>query len=329
MTATRLDVRTPVVTPQGGAGVPTRAGRRGRVSTETRHRALGLGLALPPVVLLALFVGIPVVLGIGFSLGHTGGLNSTVASIGLNTHTATHWWGTVAAYADTFSDPRFVRDLVVTILVTLVSTTAVLVISLGVALNLRLRGGRLAAMFAGLAVLPLFIPVVIASWAILTFYAGDGFVRTLFADVGLVGPTWGYTTVAVVIGSVWTSLPFATLMATSGVQGIPDAIIEAARDAGASTWSIITRILIPMAGVPIVIATTFTAIGILGQFTVPYFTGPNAPTVLGVDISQYFQGFNHPQESIVMAVVVFMLASGVAFFYVWANFRTAKKEGRV
>lgn len=77
------------------------------------------------------------------------------------------------------------------------------------------------------------------------------------------------------------------------------------------------------------IATTFTAIGVLGSFTVPYFTGPNAPSMLGVDISKYFQAFNHPQQAIVMAVVVFVLASGIAFFYVWANFRSAKKEGRV
>ena len=46
----------------------------------------------------------------------------------------------------------------------------------------------------------------------------------------------------------------------------------------------------------------------LGKFTVPYFTGPNAPTMLGVDISKYFQAFNHPQQSVAMAVVVFVVA---------------------
>ncbi len=106
-------------------------------------------------------------------------------------------------------------------------------------------------------------------------------------------------------------------------------MIEAARDAGASTWAIVTRVLVPLAAIPLVIATTFTAIGVLGSFTVPYFTGPNAPSMLGVDISKYFTGFNHPQQSIVMAVVVFVLASGIAVLYVRANFRSAKKEGRV
>lgn len=311
------------------SGSTARVGTSRRVSKETRRAGVGFVMALPPILVLAVFVGFPVVLAIGFSLGLNGGLNATIASIGTGTRYATDWFGTFAAYRDVFTDPRFFRDLGVTLFVTVVSTGVTLLLALGVALNLRLRGGRIASIFVGLAVVPLFIPVVIASWAILTFYASDGFLRTLLIHFGISAPVWGYTTTGVIIGSVWTSLPFATLMATSGIQAVPDAMIEAAKDAGASTTSIIRRILVPMAGTPIIIAATFTAIGVLGQFTVPYFIGPNAPSVLGVDISSYFQSYNRPQESVVMAVIVFLLASGIAFFYVWANFRTAKKEGRV
>ena len=47
--------------------------------------------------------------------------------------------------------------------------------------------------------------------------------------------------------------------------------------------------------------------------------------MLGVDIANYFQAFNQPQQSIVMAFVVFALASAIGAFYVWANFRSASK----
>jgi ABC-type spermidine/putrescine transport system permease subunit I len=220
-------------------------------------------------------------------------------------------------------------DLAVTLVVTLVSTAIVLGMALGIGLYLRLKGGWLANLLSGLAVVPLFIPVVIASWAILTFYSGDGFVRTLFAQFGLDGPTWGFTIIAVVIGSVWTSLPFAVLMVSSGLQAVPDALIEAARDAGASVTRVTLSILLPMAFVPLVIAGTFTAIGVIGSYTVPYFTGPNAPTMLGVTLTRYFTSFNQPQQSVVMAFAVFLAASGIGAFYVWANFRSAKAQGRV
>jgi len=87
--------------------------------------------------------------------------------------------------------------------------------------------------------------------------------------------------------------------------------------------------MMPMAFVPIVIASTFTAIGVIGSFTVPYFTGPNAPTMLGVALTNYFTSYNEPQQSIVMAFTVFIAAAAIGVFYVWANFRSAKDQGRV
>ncbi len=290
---------------------------------------LGFVMALPPILLILAFVGFPIVLALGFSLGFTGGLNSVVAAIGLNVHRAQHWWGTFEAYREVFGNPGFLADLVVTVVVTLISAIIVLFMAMGIGLYLKMRGGWLANLLSGLAVVPLFIPVVIASWAILTFYSGDGFVRSIFAQFGLQGPIWGFTIVAIIIGSIWTSLPFAVLMISSGLQGIPDAMIETARDAGAGFLRIVFSIMIPMAFVPIVIAGTFTAINIIGSFTVPYFTGPNAPNMLGVELTNYFISFNRPQQSIVMAFTVFVAASGIAAFYVWANFRSAKDSGRV
>ncbi|MDQ0757362.1 ABC transporter permease [Arthrobacter sp. B3I4] len=286
-------------------------------------------MALPPILFILTFVGFPIVLALAFSLGFTGGLNSVVATIGLNVHEAENWWGTLAAYQDVFTNPMFLADLGVTLLVTVVSASTVLFMAMGIGLYLRLRGGWLASLLSGLAVVPLFIPVVIASWAILTFYSGNGFVRSFFAQFGVEAPAWGYTVVAVIIASIWTSLPFAVLMIASGLQAIPDAMIESARDAGAGFLRIVTSIMVPMAFVPIVIAGTFTAISVIGSFTVPYFTGPNTPNMLGVELTKYFISFNQPQQSMVMAFAVFIAASGIAGFYVWANLRSAKDQGRV
>jgi ABC-type spermidine/putrescine transport system permease subunit I len=212
--------------------------------------------------------------------------------------------------------------------VTLASTATVIFLALGIGLYLKLKGGRMARLLSGLAIVPLFIPVVIASWAILTFYSGTGFLRSVFALLGLDFPVWAFTMVTVIIGSVWTSLPFAVLMVSSGLQSVPNAMIEAARDAGAGSLRTIVSVIVPMAAVPIIIATTFTAIGIVGSFTVPYFTGPNSPNMLGVDMSNYFSAFNQPQQSAVMAFTVFLIASGIAALYVWANFRSAKEQGK-
>ncbi|OJX75272.1 MULTISPECIES: ABC transporter permease [unclassified Leifsonia] len=294
-----------------------------------RSAVAGFLLALPPVVVIALFVGVPVILALAFSVGFTGGLNTVIAAVGQNVHRADGIVPSFGAYGDVFTTEAFWQDLALTLAVTVASTAIVVVLAGGIGLFLRLQGGRLARVLSAIAIVPLFIPVVIASWAILTFYAADGFLRSLLAQFGIEGPVWSYTAVAIVIGSAWTSLPFAVLMITSGLQSIPDALIEAARDAGAGTVRIVRTILLPMSAVPLVIAVTFTAIGVIGSYTVPYFTGPNAPTMLGVSLASYFTSYNQPQQSLVMAFVVFLAAAGIGALYVWANFRSARREGRI
>jgi ABC-type spermidine/putrescine transport system permease subunit I len=287
-------------------------------------------MAAPPLLLVTVFVAFPIVVAVAYSLGHVGGLNATIATIARDQHTVDAWWQqSFAAYADVFADDRFLRDLGTTVLVTLVSTVAVVLLAWVVALYLRMSDSVAAKVLSALAVVPMFIPVVIASWAILTFYAGDGFVRTIAQAFGGDAPTLGYTVTCITIGMVWTHLPFATLMIVSGVQGVPQPLIEAAADAGASFGRIVRSVIAPLALVPTVIAATFTAIGTLGAFTVPYFTGPNAPTMLGVEMASYFTSFNLPQQAIVMAVVVFLIATGFGALYVWANFRAAQDAGRV
>jgi ABC-type sugar transport system permease subunit len=287
-------------------------------------------MALPPVLLVLAIVGVPIVTAALFSLGRTDGLNQVIPMIGQNVHKpADGELFTLGAYQQILSDERFGPDLALTLSVTVISTLVVLAIAVSLGLLLKLRGGWLPNLLAGLSVIPLFIPVVIAAWAILMFYAHDGFVRSFLLLFGIEGPTWGYTSVSIVLGNIWTSLPFAVLMVSSGFQSIPDSMIEAARDAGASLSNVVRKILIPMAGVPITIATTFTAIGILGSFTVAYFTGPNTPSMLGVELNNFFVGFNQPQQAEVIAFVIFFFASAIAATYVWANFRTAKDAGRV
>ena len=294
-----------------------------------RFSLLGFLMSLPPVLVLLTFVGFPIVLAFAFSLGHTGGLNEIISIIGQEIYPKDAWWGTFDAYKSVINDSRFPGGLRVTLLVTFVSTVVVVILALGMGIYQRIRGGKLSTILISLSLVPLFVPVVIAAFAIRTFYDGNGFIKALLTYVGIDFPTLTMTSTAVIIGSVWTSLPFAILMVASGLQGIPDALIETAQDAGASFFRIVRTILIPLAFVPIVIAITFTAIGIMGSFTIPYFLGANQPNMLGVEIAMFFSAYNRPQQSVVMAFVIFAAASVIAIIYVWANVRSAKQSGRI
>jgi ABC-type spermidine/putrescine transport system permease subunit I len=86
-------------------------------------------------------------------------------------------------------------------------------------------------------------------------------------------------------------------------------------------------ILLPMTKVPTIIAATFTAITILGSFTLPFIIGPSAPNLLGVLMDNTYTAYNQPQQAEVMAIVVFVLASFASVPYLWANFKSARQAG--
>ena len=151
--------------------------RPGDSAWGRRLRRVGLGwlMVSPPVLVMVVFIGIPVVSGILFSLGYTGGANS-MATHAVAVGTAEQRQPTFDVFAKIFSDPcvragpvgddhghrrhgrgrdrggvgdRVVRQAV------------------------RRAGG--ARFLTGIAIVPLFIPVVIGAYAIRNFYLATGF----------------------------------------------------------------------------------------------------------------------------------------------------------
>ena len=201
-------------------------------------------------------------------------------------------------------DQRFRRDLAATVVVTLLSTAIVLVLAWVIALYLRLTDSRMAKVLSALAVVPMFIPVVIASWAILNFYASDGFLRTLGDLAGIQAPTWGYT---LVVRRHRPGLdPPAVRDADGGRRACRASRTRCSRpsaDAGASMLRTDpigdaaagggphgdrrrpSRRSAPRARSPC-----------------PTSPDPTRRSMLGVDMSNFFTSFNRPQQSVVMAV---------------------------
>lgn len=290
-----------------------------------RVRRVGLGWVMvsPPVLVVVVFVGIPVIAGILFALGYTGGANSMATTLSLSV-LQNDGWPTLNVFQKIFGDPAFVRNLWVTITVTIVTVAAVTMVAWAIALYARLSGTRWGQILTGVAIVPLFIPVVIGAYAIRNFYLNTGFWGSAGQLLGLNLSPLSYHTSGIIVGQIWVSLPFAVLLISSGVASVPDALIHAARDAGASMTRTVWSVMLPMATVPTVIVATFTGVGVLGSFTVPFMIGPTSPTMLGVDMQNNYIAYLLPQDAQAIAVVVFLLAIFIGWAYVWANARQAK-----
>ncbi len=285
-----------------------------------------VAMSSPPALLVLVFVGIPIVIGVAYTIGYTGGLNSIATSLSVAVHSAHNGVPTWAAYRSVLASARFKSDLVVTVWVTVLTVAITLVLAWAIALYARLSGGFFSRLLAGVAIVPLFIPVVIGAYAIRNFYLNTGFIVSVGRQLGVQLPQWSYHTSGIVIGQVWVSLPFAVLLISSGLAGVPNGLIDAARDSGASLARAVWSVMLPMTTIPTVIVATFTGVGVMGSFTVPYLIGPTAPNMLGVTLQTTYASYQRPQDAQVMAVVLFVLAGGIGALYVWANARAARSS---
>ncbi len=301
------------------AAASERVGRR--IGPQWREAALGLVLASPPIIVLALLIVLPAVEAFLFSVGQIPADN-VVFNTGM--HLIVSATPTFEVYRNLLADPFFQADLALTFSVTIISVVLVLILSYGLALYVRFGHGPLVEAVRWLYLIPMFVPVVIASYAIITFYVDHGFLQAILTHLGLGYVTPIFRESGIVVGEVWTSIPFAVLLLSSGLDGLPQELIEAARDVGAGFFSVFWRIVLPLNLVPLLIVATFTFIGVLGSFTVPYLIGPNAPQMVGVAMNAYFGTYQQPQPAVAIAIMTFAIAAVAGAAYVWATARSGR-----
>ncbi|MGN6755468.1 MAG: ABC transporter permease [Thermomicrobiales bacterium] len=286
-----------------------------------REPALGLLLASPPVVVVLLLIALPAVQAALFSLGQVPQDNAAYST---GMHLVSSPTLTLAVYRDLLSSPFFRADIKLTAVVTVWSVALTLLIGYVLSLYVRFASGPLPTAVRSLYLLPMFVPVVIASYALITFYVDRGQLQALLHTAGLGYKPVIYRATGIIIGQVWANIPFAVLMLGSGLDGIPQELVEAAQDVGASPWRILWRIVVPLNIVPALIVLTFTFIGVVGSFTIPFLLGPNAPQMLGVAMNAYFTSYQQPQAAAAMAVMAFLACAVAGGLYVWGTSRTGR-----
>jgi ABC-type sugar transport system permease subunit len=153
-------------------------------------------------------------------------------------------------YVEAFSDARFGRAVVFTVILTLIVTTVLLVA--GYVLAVLVNGlGRAKPFVLGLLLVPYVIPHIVGatmfSWLFNPNYGGV--VNWLIEKVTGQQILWMSETwpnrVIVSLDTIWSMLPFAMLIIVAGLQGVSDEIIEAAKIDGASTLRLHLSVIVP------------------------------------------------------------------------------------
>ncbi|WP_226552416.1 ABC transporter permease [Celeribacter naphthalenivorans] len=121
-----------------------------------------------------------------------------------------------------------------------------------------------------------------------------------------------YTEGSVVIGLVYTYVPFMILPIYAALERLDAGLIEAARDLYASKWRSVTSVVIPLAAPGFTAGSILVFIPCLGTFVAPELLGGGKHLMLGSLVQmQFAAGRNWPYGSalamMIMAVVLVCL----------------------
>nr|WP_210316303.1 ABC transporter permease subunit [Devosia oryzisoli] len=282
------------------------------LETSERRRPVGLLLVAIPVFLIAWLIIWPIINAIGRTLWRA----DANGDVGF----------TIASYVKFFSDQYSVDNLAVTLWTTGMCALFLLVICLPIALYLRFSAGRLPAYVQALAIFPMFVPSIILAYAFIRVLGPNGMADILLNSVGLPKIRTPYLTPwGPVIGLVWDNIPLTILILLSGLGGVSNQSIEAARDVGAKRYQVFWHIILPRITNSILVALSFSILGIFSSFTLPYLLGPASPEMMGPFMQRTFREVNDPIGAITQAVITFGFCIVFGLFYVRS---VARNQGK-
>lgn len=273
-----------------------------RAPVTVGRRSIGLLLVLAPVLLVIWLVIWPIISAVLETVWRPGpdGMNLSVSSYGFF-----------------FTDAYSLANLGVTIWTTGVVAVLLLLVCIPIALYLRFSTGRLPAYVQGLAILPMFVPSIILSFAFIRVLGPNGLVDLLLNAAHLPKIRSPYlTSWGPVIGLVWDNIPLTVLILLSGLGAVSNQSVEAARDVGASPAAVLRHIILPQIGGSVLVALSFAVLGIFSAFTLPYVLGPAAPEMMGPFMQRTFRDVNDPLNAMTQAVVTFLFCIVFGLFYV-------------
>ncbi len=115
--------------------------------------------------------------------------------------------------------------------------------------------------------LPLWSSYLVKVYAWRTMLSAGGVVNWALDPFGLSGPGFGETAVWLVMSYLW--LPYMILPIYAGLERIPDSLISASEDLGASPFTTFRRVILPLAFPAVVAGSIFTFALTLGDYITP------------------------------------------------------------
>jgi spermidine/putrescine transport system permease protein len=261
---------------------------------------------LPKPIILAglmamIFLYLPVIILIGLSF------NASTMGVA--------WKGfSVQWYEKLLADPSILDATVNSLIIALISTAFSLLLGLSAAIGLEKWRGWRSSWMNTLILLPLVIPEILMGIALLLVFV-------------LLQVPLGFG--SIIIGHMVFNLPLTVVILRARLRKFDPAWEDAARDLGATSWNVFTRITLPMLRPAILGAALLSFTVSLDDFVVTFFVAGPGSTTLPLKVFSMIKTGITPEVNALSAIMVMvsMVFVGLSWLFQQQAHSSITKNG--
>ena len=275
---------------------------------EQRGRGWSLGLAglLAPVTIwLGLFFLVPLLLILAYSFG-TSGVYGGI-TLGFNP----------GNFLKVF-DPLYLEIIVRTFVIALITTVLCLTLGYPLAYFIALKSGTWKNVLILMVMIPFWTSLLLRAYAWVVILNGNGIANRTLQFLGITDEplTLIFTPQAVMMGMVYSYLPFMILPLYAALEKFDVRLKEAAQDLGASRWHTFWRVTFPLSMPGVIAGSILVFIPSAGEFVIPDLLGGSRTTMTGNLIRAQFGQARDWAFGSALSVMLAVLLLGAIMFYV-------------
>lgn len=229
-------------------------------------------------------------------------------------------WGTIVhtLTLDNYrqvADPVFLHILGRSLRLALLTTGLCLLGGYALAYWIAFYGGQRKQLYCLLVILPFWSSDLVRLYAWITLLADHGIINNILLTLGVLRQPLPllYNEGAVVVGLVYTYLPFMVLPLYASLERLDRAVLEAAADLGAPPAECFAKVTLPLTKGGMLSGSVLVFVPSVGEFLIPELLGGAKTMLLGKFIALKFTGLRHwplgaAYALVLVAIIVLLLA---------------------
>ncbi|RZI48043.1 ABC transporter permease [Lactococcus kimchii] len=251
-------------------------------------------LLLPLIVWLGLFVAFPLLDVTLMSFMKSGTYGGVELGFSLNN------------YGSLFS-ALYGRIIILSFVLALVVTLICIVMAYPFAMFVANKSKAILSVITALITTPFMISSVLRLYAWITILRTNGILNSSLMKIHIIGKPLDlvYNNFAVVLGMVYTLIPFMLLPLISGFRNVDISLVEATQDLGGKKWEIFKYVYLPTTLPAIFSGSIMVFIPTLGYFFVSDIMGGSKSIFIGNLVrDQFISAHNWPLGSALSVAII-------------------------